>query len=814
MTDASTHQQDHDCYHCGLPVPDNADYPVSINGERHDMCCHGCQAVAQAIVDSGLTSFYKHREGPSQKPEDLVPEALQRMKLYDQPALQEGFVQVDKNKLKNASLILEGITCAACVWLNERHVRALPGVVEFQVNYSTHRAHVSWDDSKLNLSDILSAISSIGYIAHPFDPGRQEQVQKKEKSKALRKLFVAGLGAMQVMMLAIAMYAGDYTGMAGNIEEFMRWVSLLITLPVVLYSAKGFFVTAYRDLKRLQLSMEVPVSLAIGGAFAASLWHTFQGSGEIYYDSVCMFTFFLLSSRYLEMGARHKAGQAAEELVKLLPATATRIIDGGEHEVVAVSQLQPGDRVLVRPGETIPADGCVVNGHSSVDESLLTGESLPVAKQQGDQMVGGSLNVESPLEMAVESVGEDTLVSGIVRLLDRAQSEKPRLARLADHIAGYFVAGLLTIATVVAIIWFQYAPDRVFEITLSLLVVTCPCALSLATPAAVTAATGALTKLGLLSTRGHVLETLAEADHIVFDKTGTLTRGGLSLAETRPEAGVAETDVLDIAAALSKGSEHPVARVLALHGHEAKPVDALKAEPGNGMSGSIEGVEYRLGHAAFVAQLSGIEAPQPQGDVIGTQVYLGTKDGLLASFILHDQLREDAAQTVQRLRDLGFTTHIYSGDAQVAVDYVAHQLGIDDHRGGMRPDDKLAAVRALQEAGHKVVMVGDGVNDAPVLAGADVSVAMGHGAQLAHASADTVALSERLQVLASGVEKARDTRKIIKQNLAWALGYNLCAVPLAATGLVAPWMAAIGMSISSLVVVVNALRLKNPSNSR
>jgi len=806
LSQSSTHS-DESCFHCGLPVPPGADYPVEIDGETHNMCCHGCQAVAQAIVDGGLTSFYKHRDTPSGRPEELIPEELARMDLYDQPELQTGFVSVDENNLKHASLILEGITCAACVWLNERHVRALPGVQDFQVNYSTHRAHAVWDDSQLHLSDILKAISNIGYIAHPFDPGRQQAVQKKEKSLALRRLFVAGLGAMQVMMLAVAMYAGDYSGMEMNIEHFMRWTSLLLTIPVVFYSSSSFFLTAWRDLRRRQLSMEVPVSLAIGLAFSASVWHTLQGSGEIYFDSVCMFSFFLLASRYLEMGARHKAGQAAEELVKLLPATATLIVDG-EHQAVPVSQLRPGDIVLVRPGETVPADGEVTEGESSVDESLLTGESLPRHRAPGDALVGGSLNVESPLQMRIVSVGEDTMVSGIVRLLDRAQAEKPRLAQLADRVAGYFVGAQLLIAGSVALAWWLIAPDRAFEIALAVLVVTCPCALSLATPTAVTAATGALTKLGLLVTRGHVLETLASADQVVFDKTGTLTRGSLSLAGVDPLGELDRQQVLDIAASLGASSEHPVSRVLALHGATDRGVEDLRARPGQGMQGRINGVEYRLGNGAFVAELARGQVPATPDGARGTQVFLGSPQGWLARFELHDRLREDAHDAIGHLKDAGLRSHIFSGDMPDAVEAVAGELEIADWRGGMRPEDKLARVRGLQSEGHKVVMVGDGVNDAPVLAGADVSVAMGQGAQLAHASADMVALSERIGVLAEGVQKARATRVVIKQNLSWALTYNLVAVPLAAAGWVAPWMAAIGMSMSSLVVVVNALRLK------
>ena len=797
------------CFHCGLPVPDGADYRVTIDGSERTMCCHGCQAVAQAIVDGGLTSFYQHRETPSRRPEDLVPEALRRFELYDQPALQQSFVQADAASTKTASLILEGITCAACIWLNERHVNALPGVLDFSVNYSTHRARVRWDDSQVHLSDILKAISEIGYVAHPFDPGRQEAVYKKEKSAALRRLAVAGLGAMQVMMLAIAMYAGDYSGMESGLRVFMRWVSLLLTIPVVLYSASGFFVTAWRDLKRRHLSMEVPVSLAIGGAFGASIWSTLTHGSEVYFDSVCMFAFFLLTSRYLEMGARHRAGEAAEELVKLLPATANRLTDDGE-VVVAVSELAPGDRVMVRPGETIPADGVVSEGRSSVDESLLTGESLPRPRSVGDELVGGSVNVESPLVLQVEKVGEDTLVSAIVRLLDRAQAEKPRVAQLADRVAGWFVAVLLTVAVVVALWWFFHAPEHVFAITLSVLVVTCPCALSLATPTAVTAASGALTRMGLLTTRGHALETLARVSHVLFDKTGTLTRGILQLSSVEVLApGRADRPrSLALAAALESGSEHPVARALAAHaaGPTLKVGD-LTALPGQGMEGEIDGQRYRVGNPRYVAAMSAVDVPEME-DSDATQVLLGDAEGILARFQLRDELRADADVAIARLRELGLEVEILSGDAPGAVARVASQLAVRHARSGMRPDDKLARVRELQSEGHCVAMIGDGVNDAPVLAGADVSIAMGQGAQLAHASADMVVLSERLAVLAEGVHKARATRAVIKQNLAWAILYNLSAVPLAAAGLVAPWMAAIGMSLSSLVVVFNALRLK------
>ncbi len=779
------------------------------------MCCPGCEAVARAIVDAGLTGFYRHRTSLSNPARGVVPEELQNLEVYDQPALQRSFVstanEADAN-IKQASLILEGIVCAACVWLNERHVNSLPGVLEFRVNYASHRASVRWDDSHIHLSDILRAIASIGYIAHPFDPGRQEELYKKERNQALRRLAVAGLGAMQVMMLAVAMYAGDYHGMESNLEAFFRWISLVIATPVILYSARPFFSGAWRDLKRSQLGMDVPVALAIGLAYGASLWATVTHSGEVYFDSVTMFTFFLLSGRFLEMGARQRAGQAAEELVKLLPAMATRTGPAGD-EVVPVMELQPGDRVRIKPGESIPADGRIISGSSSVDESLLTGESLPLRKSVDDSVVGGTVNVESPLLMEIEKIGEETVLAAIQRLLDRAQTEKPRIATLADRVAGWFVAALLLLVAAVGSWWGQTAPEQAFWIVLSMLVVTCPCALSLATPAAMTAATGSLTRLGVLTTRGHALETLARATHIVLDKTGTLTQGRLRLGEIQLLGGEDEAYCLQLAASLERHSEHPVARILVQQGSGKLEADEVRAVPGRGVEGVIDGVRYRIGSPEFALEwLPESACPEYLASQGMTQVMLSSREAPLALFELSDSLRLGAEETVQKLKQSGLEVWLLSGDNGSAVRKVAQQLTIEHAYAGLRPEDKLSHIKRLQQQGAVVAMLGDGVNDAPVLAGAQVSLAMGSGTQLAQASADMVLLSEHLPHLAEAVQMARRTLRIIRQNLAWAIVYNLVALPLAATGYVAPWMAAIGMSVSSLVVVLNALRLNRQYN--
>ncbi len=795
-----------ECFHCSLPVPKNSSYIVKIDEKEQAMCCPGCQAVAQAIVDGGLTSFYQFRTDTSPTARAAVPEVLQELTLYDKPELQRSFVSTDDKNIKQASLILEGIVCAACVWLNERHISALPGVVEFRVNYSTHRARVRWDESQIKLSDILQAISSIGYIAHPFDAGRQEAVYKKERATALKRLFVAGLGAMQVMMLAVALYAGDYSGMDAGIENFMRWVSLFIATPVVFYSAHSFFSSAWRDLKVRQLGMDVPVSLAIGLAYIASCWATISRSGEVYFDSVTMFTFFLLAGRFLEMAARQKAGQAAEELVKLLPAMATRLTNDGD-ETVAVTELLAGDKVRVKPGASIPADGVIVEGRSSIDESLLTGESYPLAKTINEKVIGGTVNIESPLVIEVTNIGEDTVLASIQRLLDRAQTEKPGIAKTADKVAAWFVGFLLVLVTAVGFWWWQHDPEQAFWIVLSLLVVTCPCALSLATPAAMTAATGSLTRLGVLTTRGHALETLAKVTHIIFDKTGTLTKGRLVLESLQTFTEIEEQQSLNIAAALELGSEHPVAKVFLQKAVQPNTVTAenIEAVSGQGVTGLIDGVQYRLGCAAYVCDTElSILKNKPEH---ATEIFLANEKEVLAVFFLGDELREQAVESVCALKAQGKKIWLVSGDNETAVSYIAKQVGIETTRHSMKPEDKLTVIHELQNQGEVVAMIGDGVNDAPVLAAAQVSIAMGGGTQLAQASADMVLLSEHLPHLVDAFKMAKRSVNIIHQNLGWALFYNLLALPLASMGYIAPWMAAIGMSASSLVVVLNALRL-------
>jgi Cu2+-exporting ATPase len=804
------------CYHCGQPLARGIDLAVEIDGTPRPMCCRGCQAVAAAIVAGGLGDYYRHRTETAASAREIVPGLLRQIAVYDNPAVQQSFVRSEGGSIREASLILEGIVCAACAWLNEQHLAKLPGVLAVAVNYTTHRARVRWDDARIPLSSILQAVSEIGYLAHPYDPNRAQEILERERRGLLRRVAVAGAFGMQVMILAVALYAGAFTGIETEFANLFHWLSLVLTLPVLGYSALPFFRNAWRDLKRKRAGMDVPVSLGLAIAFCGSVWATVTGSGEVYFDSVVMFVFFLLTGRTFELAGRKRAAEISESLVHMLPAAATRLVNGVE-ETVAASELRAGDCVRVRPGENIPADGRVLDGRSSVDESLLTGESLPLSKAQGAALIGGSINIESPLTMTVEKTGDATVLSAILRLLERAQTEKPAIALAADRAAAWFVLRVLLLAAGVALFWYLHDPARWLPITVAVLVVTCPCALSLATPTAITAATGLLTRLGLVTTRGHALETLARANVFIFDKTGTLTHGRVRLLDTQTFSNRDARACLALAGALEAHSEHPIARALrAATGEPRLAARDVASAPGAGLNGVIDGQRFFLGTAAYLREHARITladsvlaALQTGGN---TLALLADDRNLLAAFTVGDDLRTGARALVAELQRQGKRVLLLTGDHPAAARRVAMEAGIGEIEADLRPQDKLARVQQLAQGGAVVAMVGDGVNDAAALAAAHVSIAMGGGTQLAAASADMILLSGRLPHLVEGIAVARKMIAIVRQNLAWAVGYNLVALPFAALGLIAPWMAALGMSASSLIVVANALRLtrRNP----
>lgn len=790
------------CYHCALPVPPGACFTAVVLAQPRVFCCPGCQAVAEAIVAGNLEHYYQHRSEASANPEALPRQLQDELALYDRADVQRSFVRHDGEQAET-TLLVEGISCAACGWLIEKHLRNLPGVVEARLNLSNHRLQVSWAAARLPLSQLLAELRQIGYAAHPYQPDQAAEQLARDNRTALRRLGVAGLLWFQAMMATMATWPEFNIDLSPELHTILRWVALFLTTPIVFYSCAPFFKGAARDLRTRHLTMDVSVSLAIGLAYGAGIWTAISGSGELYFDTVGMFALFLLTGRYLERRARERTAAATAQLVNLLPASCLRLDQDGQSQRVLLAELRAGERVLVQPGAVIPADGRIVDGHSSIDESLLTGEYLPQRRSHGDAVTAGTLNVESILTIEVQALGHDTRLSAIVRLLERAQSEKPRLARLADRASQWFLLFSLIAAAGIGLLWWQLDAPRAFWIVLAMLVATCPCALSLATPTALTTATGTLHGLGLLLTRGHVLEGLNQIDTVVFDKTGTLTEGRLALRSIHPLAGLAAEQCLELAAALENRSEHPIARAF---GRAAAAAEHVRSVPGLGLQGQVGERELRIGQAAFACALSGAPVPDAPAEH-GQWLLLADRQGPLAWLVLDDRLRDDAGGLVAACKARGWRTLLLSGDSSPMVAEVAAQLQIDEAIGGLRPDDKLARLKALQAEGRKVLMLGDGVNDVPVLAAADISIAMGSATDLAKTSADAVLLSNRLESLVQAFELARRTRRIILENLLWASLYNGLMLPFAALGWITPVWAAVGMSVSSLVVVLNALRL-------
>ncbi|MFJ4195031.1 heavy metal translocating P-type ATPase [Pseudomonas sp. NPDC089534] len=790
------------CYHCALPVPSGSRFTAVVLGESREFCCPGCQAVAEAIVAGGLDSYYRHRSEASANPEALPVQLVDELALYDRADVQQPFVR-HEGELAETTLLMEGISCAACGWLIEKHLRTLPAVAEARLNLSNHRLHVRWADAQLPLSRILAELRQIGYAAHPYQPDRASEQLADENRRALRQLGVAGLLWFQAMMATMATWPEFNIDLSPELHTILRWVALFLTTPIVFYSCAPFFKGAMRDLRTRHLTMDVSVSLAIGAAYVAGIWTSITGVGELYFDAVGMFALFLLAGRYLERRARERTAAATAQLVNLLPASCLRLDAAGQSERILLSELCLGDHVLVPPGAVLPADGRILDGRSSVDESLLTGEYLPQARSVGDAVTAGTLNVEGALTVQVQALGQDTRLSAIVRLLDRAQAEKPRLAEIADRAAQWFLLLSLIAAAAIGLLWWELDASRAFWIVLAMLVATCPCALSLATPTALTAATGTLHKLGLLLTRGHVLEGLNQIDTVIFDKTGTLTEGRLMLRSVRPLGTLDGDRCLSLAAALENRSEHPIARAFGRAPQAAEEVHSL---PGLGLEGRVGEQRLRIGQAGFVCGLSGAGVP-PMPDEPGQWLLLGDTQGPLAWFVLDDRLRADAPALLAACKARGWRTLLLSGDSSPMVAGVAAELGIDEARGGLRPDDKLQVLQQLHKEGRKVLMLGDGVNDVPVLAAADISVAMGSATDLAKTSADAVLLSNRLDALVQAFTLARRTRRVIIENLLWAALYNGLMLPFAALGWITPVWAAVGMSISSLTVVLNALRL-------
>lgn len=700
---------------------------------------------------------------------------------------------------------VDGMHCANCARSVESSVRALAGVKRVSVNAATARASVEWDPDATSLQSVFAAIRKAGFQPVPLEGAEASAAEKAERRAALKRIGIAGLGMMQTMMFVYALYAGGNHGVNAQIAQYLRIAGMLLTTPVLIYSGSPFFAAALSDLRRRRLGMDVPVAVALLLAFGASVVNTFRASGQIYYDSVTMFIFLLSLGRFAEMTVRQRSLNASEAFARSVPATAIRFCADGGTERVPLGSVKPGDRLLIVRGAIIPVDGLLQSDHALLDESLLNGESRPVAKAGGAKVLGGSINTGHSIEIVCQASAEGSALAGIMAMLRQAAAERPRSVAAADRAASVFSLATLVLAGAVAIYWGVVDPAYVMTASLAVLVVTCPCALSLATPASFAAATSGLARLGMLVVKPEAIERLAHVDRVVLDKTGTLTEGVPLARIRRLSDGYSPQQALAIAAALERGSEHPLSLAFTTFADRDVQAERIQESTGQGLEGFVQGRLWRIGRAEFVGLLKQGQSEVPAAADSG--VVLGNSAGVVAVFDVRDEVSQDALQAVADLRRQGLQIAIASGDSEQAVLEAARALGVDDFHARLGYKEKLEYVRQQQAAGHTVLMVGDGINDGPVLAAADVSCALTRGSAVAQCAADLLLLSQSLRTVAQSVVIAGKARRIVRQNLLWALVYNITAIPLAAAGLMAPWIAALGMSISSLAVVSNSARL-------
>ncbi|WP_296695625.1 heavy metal translocating P-type ATPase [Thiocapsa sp. UBA6158] len=815
------------CFHCGLPVAESARETATIAGREREFCCTGCKAVCEAIFAAGLEGFYKRTpEGeifgpPPEPPKDLA--------FFDLDAVQEEFTDT-AGESREINLLVEGIHCAACVWLIEKGLCTMPGVEEARVNLTGRRLRVRWDNGRLKLSRILRRLADLGYAAAPFDPESAEGAIGRENRAMLYRMAWAGFAMMNLMWISIALYAGADQG---EFRGLFQWLGFLIATPTLLYSGAPFFRGAWSGLRSGHLSMDLPIAIGVTTTYVYSLYVTLGISsiGDVYWDTVVNFLFVILVGRYLEAISRRKAVASSQRLLDLQPKVATRLDGkGGETEsVVPVRALKLGERVLVRPGERIPVDGEVIAGGSGVDESMLTGESRPVAKTLGDQVVAGTINGAGVMTVRIGALLRESALGRIIRLVEDAQASKAPIQRLADRIVPWFVAATLGLATLTFLIWMRVDVEVAVMAATAVLIITCPCAFGMATPMAVAVATGLAASRGILIKNGAVLERLSSIDHFVFDKTGTLTVGrptvtGLASApggwrrldgpdDLMPE----ERDVLGVLQALERLSEHPIAAAIldlcerAGIGRIAVPVDAVEIAPGLGIKGHVAGVEILAGSREWLIR-NGVQPwPDGEGQSAGTSglVHCARAGQEVLRLGVADPLRPEATRVIGRMRERGTRVTLLSGDRRETAEAIAAQLG-----GGIEviaevmPEDKDRVIAELQRDGHRVAMVGDGVNDAPALVRADVGIAMGSGTDVSIASADIVLMSSELGRVEEAARLSRRTLRTIRQNIGISVVYNLIMVPLAMAAVITPLIAAVSMPLSSLAVIGNSARIR------
>jgi Cu2+-exporting ATPase len=814
------------CFHCSLPVNPEAEVVAEIDGQPRHFCCGGCRAVCEAIYQAGLEGFYQRTpEGVCLAP---PPEVPQELALYDLDEVQEEFVG-DLGEERDIHLLVEGIHCAACVWLIEHSLNALPGVIQAQVNLSGKRLHVKWHNGQVSLSKIIERMGQIGYAAVPYDPEVAEGALQRQNRTLLYRMAFAAFGMMNLLWISIALYAGANVG---EFRDMFHWVGLTLATPVLVYSGYPFYKGAWSGLRNFHLGMDLPIAIGASITYFYSVYVTVSGTrtGEVYFDTVVNFLFVILVGRYLEAISKRQAVAATQRLLDLQPRVATVLRDDKE-TVVPVRAVSIGEVVLVKPGERLPVDGEVVEGQSNVDEAMLTGESVPVVKVSGDKVSAGTINGHGVLQVRMSGSLKHTALGRIIRLVEEAQASKAPIQCVADRVVPWFVAATLGLATLTFLWWMDTSLEIALLAATSVLIITCPCAFGLATPMSIAVASGLGAKFGILVKNSEVLETLSTINHVVFDKTGTLTEGKLSVVSAhleemdwradRDTAVPAEVkDLLGKLAAVERYSEHPTAQaVLAWVETQgvsgaAVAVSDFNYQPGMGVAGKVEGQQILAGNNAWLDAKQVVR--QPRFDAIAEQLAVegigsvrvalaGREVALLA---IEDRIRPEAEGMVAELKAADIELTLLSGDRKPVAEAIARRLGGMEVIAEVLPEDKDQVVRQLQAGGHKVAMVGDGVNDAPALVRADVGIAMGSGTDVSIASADIVLMHGDLHKVRLAVGLSRRTLLTIRQNIGISIVYNIIMVPLAMAAIVTPLVAAVSMPLSSLAVIGNSARIR------
>lgn len=799
------------CFHCGLPVPSDDPHRALMGASVRSFCCPGCQAVCQAIHAAGLEGFYTRtpRDGllaqPPEPPKDLAH--------YDLDAVQEEFVDSLGDE-RGVHLLVEGIHCAACVWLIERSLERLPGILGANVNLAERRLHLRWDNSRIALSKVLAQLARIGYAAVPFDPENAEGALRRQNRALLYRLAFAGFTMMNLLWVSVALYAGADEG---EFRGLFHWVGFALATPTLLYSGWPFLQGAWRGLIHRHLSMDLPIALGASVTFGYSVYVMLSPgtAGEVYFDTVVNFLFVILVGRYLEALSRQKAIASTQRLVDLQPKVATVLRKGTETQV-AIRAVQAGDLVLVRPGETIPVDGTVTHGAGSVNEAMLTGESLPVAKRIGDSVAAGTLNLSGALQVRAERLLRDSALGRIIRLVENAQASRAPIQCTADRIVPWFVTATLTLALITFLYWVRHDFDTALLAATAVLIITCPCAFGLATPMAVAVASGLGARYGILVKSGEALEAMSHIDHLVLDKTGTVTEGRLAVVASY---WLRHPPPLSKVEAVERLSEHAIGQAVVLYA--ASQGDGARHEvmrfhqrPGLGVSGEIGGQRIAIGSYNWMKHLNiavdgFLLAAATDFEIQGrTCVYCAVDEQAAGILAMADTLRPEATEVINSLRTQGLTLSLLTGDRRPVAETIARQLGGLEVVAEVLPEDKAARIDLLRREGVKVAMIGDGVNDAPALVSADVGIALASGTDVSADSADIVLMGNRLDQITLALALSRRTLRAIRQNIGLSLAYNLLLIPLAMAALVTPLFAAIAMPLSSLLVIGNAARIR------